>query len=61
MGDSAKMGAMEKGMTWSLFGGNQDGLRKQPSVCPSTEQVGGVGRVTPTYSSDSGKRKLDPN
>jgi hypothetical protein len=50
-----------KGMADSQLRGNSDGLRKQPSVRPSTEQVEGVEQVTLAYSSDSGKRKLDPN
>jgi hypothetical protein len=48
-------------MAASLLGGNSVGLCKQPSVRASTEQVEGAALVEPAYSSETWKRKLDPN
>lgn len=48
-------------MTGSLVRGNSEGLCKQPSAQASTEQVEGVGRVTPSNSSETRKTELDPN
>lgn len=48
-------------MAASLLRGNSVGLSTQPSVRASTEQVEGVAPVAPTYSSETWKRKLDPN
>ena len=55
-------------MTGSVVG-HSDGLSKQPSALPSMKQVTStkqmvavvVEQVTLGYSSESGKRRLDPN
>ena len=61
MVDSAKKGGKERDMTGSLVRGNSEGPYKQPSARASTEQVEGVGRVTPSNSSETRKTELDPN